>query len=111
LKKVAVVTGSTQGLGKAIARRLADEELIGGLMICGRNAANREGLVRDFGHRGCRREFVRADLSAVEDCRRVAEAARRTLDWIDNLVNSAATSERGTILNTRSELFNPRHGH
>jgi NAD(P)-dependent dehydrogenase (short-subunit alcohol dehydrogenase family) len=104
-KKVAVVTGSTQGLGEAIARRLVDEALIGGLVICGRNAENGERLAREFSERGCRTEFVRADLAAVEDCRRVAESARRAFDRIDILVNSAATSERGTILDTTPQLF------
>src|ERR1700688_1549296 len=94
-KKVAVVTGSTQGLGEAIARRLVDDAMIEGLVICGRNAANGERLAREFGTRGCRTEFVRADLAAVEDCRRVADAVRRVFDRIDILVNSAATSERG----------------
>jgi NAD(P)-dependent dehydrogenase (short-subunit alcohol dehydrogenase family) len=103
--KVAIVTGSTQGLGEAIARRLADERLIQGLVICGRNAQNGERLARELTTGGCRTEFVRADLAVVEDCRRVAETARRTFDRIDILVNSAATSERGTILETSPELF------
>jgi NAD(P)-dependent dehydrogenase (short-subunit alcohol dehydrogenase family) len=103
--KVAIVTGSTQGLGEAIARRLVDEALIGGLVICGRSAEKGERLAREFGARGCRTEFVRADLAVVEDCRRVTEAARRAFDRIDILVNSAATSERGTILDTTPELF------
>jgi NAD(P)-dependent dehydrogenase (short-subunit alcohol dehydrogenase family) len=103
--KVAVVTGSTQGLGEAIARRLVDEALIQGLVICGRSAENGERLAREFSARGCRTEFVRADLAVVEDCRRVTEVARRVFDRIDFLVNSAATSERGTILDTTPELF------
>jgi NAD(P)-dependent dehydrogenase (short-subunit alcohol dehydrogenase family) len=103
--KVAIVTGSTQGLGEAIARRLVDESLIQGLVICGRSAANGERLARDFSARGCRTEFVRADLAVVDDCRRIAETARRTFGRIDFLVNSAATSERGTILGTTPELF------
>jgi NAD(P)-dependent dehydrogenase (short-subunit alcohol dehydrogenase family) len=103
--KVAIVTGSTQGLGEAIARRLVDEGLIQGLVICGRSAANGERLAREFSGRGCRTEFVRADLAVVEDCRRVVETARRAFDRIDFLVNSAATSERGTILDTTPELF------
>jgi NAD(P)-dependent dehydrogenase (short-subunit alcohol dehydrogenase family) len=104
-KKVAVVTGSTQGLGEAIARRLVDESLIGGLVICGRSVEKGERLVREFSGRGCRTEFVRADLAAVEDCRRITDTARRVFDRIDILVNSAATSERGTILDTTPELF------
>jgi NAD(P)-dependent dehydrogenase (short-subunit alcohol dehydrogenase family) len=103
--RVAIVTGSTQGLGEAIARRLVDEALIGGLVICGRSAEKGEKLAREFSGRGCRMEFVRADLAVVEDCRRVIEAARRAFGRIDFLVNSAATSERGTILDTTPELF------
>jgi NAD(P)-dependent dehydrogenase (short-subunit alcohol dehydrogenase family) len=103
--KVAVVTGSTQGLGEAIARRLVDEALVGGLVICGRNVENGEQLAREFSARGCRTEFVRADLAVVEDCRRVIDAARHVFDRIDMLVNSAATSERGSILDTTPELF------
>lgn len=105
VQKVAIVTGSTQGLGEAIARRLVDERLIGGLVICGRNAANGERLADQLSVQGCRTEFVRADLAAIEDCRRVADTARRVFDRIDMLVNSAATSERGTIVNTSPELF------
>jgi NAD(P)-dependent dehydrogenase (short-subunit alcohol dehydrogenase family) len=105
VQKVALVTGSTQGLGEAIARWLVDEALIGGLVICGRSTANGERLAREFSARGCRTEYVRADLAAVEDCRRVAETARRVFGRIDFLVNSAATSERGTILDTTPEIF------
>jgi NAD(P)-dependent dehydrogenase (short-subunit alcohol dehydrogenase family) len=103
--KVAIVTGSTQGLGEAIARRLVDEGLIQGLVICGRSAERGARLAHELSARGCRTEFVPADLAVVNDCRRVAETARRTFDRIDWLVNSAATSERGTILDTTPELY------
>jgi NAD(P)-dependent dehydrogenase (short-subunit alcohol dehydrogenase family) len=103
--KVALVTGSTQGLGEAIARQLIDEHLIGGLVICGRNVDNGRCLAEEFTSRGCRTEFVAADLTQVEDCHRVIDAARRTFDRINYLVNSAATSERGSILDTSPELF------
>jgi NAD(P)-dependent dehydrogenase (short-subunit alcohol dehydrogenase family) len=103
--RVAIVTGSTQGLGEAIARRLVDEGLLGGLVICGRSAARGERLAGELIARGCRTEFVPADLAVVDDCRRVAETARRVFGRIDWLVNSAATSERGTILDTTPELF------
>jgi NAD(P)-dependent dehydrogenase (short-subunit alcohol dehydrogenase family) len=103
--KVAIVTGSTQGLGEAIARELIAEKMIGGLVLCGRNAGNGRRLAAEFCDRGCKTEFVAADLSRVEDCRNVIDAARRAFNRIDYLVNSAATSERGTILDSTPELF------
>jgi NAD(P)-dependent dehydrogenase (short-subunit alcohol dehydrogenase family) len=104
-QKVAIVTGSTQGLGEAIARRLLNDGLVGGLVICGRSAANGGRLAQEFGKLGCPTEFVEANLAVVEDVRRVVDRARRTFGRVDFLVNSAATSERGTILDTTPELF------
>ena len=103
--KVAIVTGSTQGLGEAIARELVSEKMIGGLVICGRNADNGQRLAAELAQDGCRTEFVVADLTRVDDCRKVVETARRAFHRVDYLVNSAATSERGTILDTSPELF------
>jgi NAD(P)-dependent dehydrogenase (short-subunit alcohol dehydrogenase family) len=102
---VAIVTGSTQGLGEAIARRLVDEGLVGGLVICGRSIEKGERLARALRERGCPTEYVEADLADVEACRRVIERARRAFGRVDMLVNSAATSERGTIMDTTPELF------
>src|SRR5438128_8652502 len=103
--KVAIVTGSTQGLGEAIARRLVEEGLVGGLVICGRTADRGQRLARALGERGCPTEYVEADLADVEACRQVVDRARQAFGRVDMLVNSAATSERGTILDTKPELF------
>src|SRR5262245_846629 len=102
---VAIVTGSTQGLGEAIARHLVVEKMIAGLVICGRKVEHGRRLAAEFTKRGCRAEFVTADLSRVEDCGRVIDAAQRGFGRIDYLVNSAATSERGGILDSTPELF------
>jgi NAD(P)-dependent dehydrogenase (short-subunit alcohol dehydrogenase family) len=103
--RAALVTGSTQGLGEAVARQLIAEKMIGGLVICGRNADNGRRLADELTSLGCRTEFVSADLTRVEDCQRIVETARRAFDRIDYLVNCAATSERGTILDSSPELF------
>ncbi|HVX10791.1 MAG TPA: SDR family oxidoreductase [Pirellulales bacterium] len=105
VERIAVVTGSTQGLGEAIARRLIDEAMISGLVICGRNADNGRRLASEFSARGCRTEYVPADLARVEDCQKIVQTARDTFGRIDFLVNSAATSQRGTILDTTPEGF------
>jgi NAD(P)-dependent dehydrogenase (short-subunit alcohol dehydrogenase family) len=103
--KVAIVTGSTQGLGEAIARQLIAEQMIGGLVICGRNAERGRGLAREFSGLGCATEFVTADLARVEDCLAVVDAARRAFGRVDYLVNSAASTDRGGILDSSPELF------
>jgi len=103
--RVAVVTGSTQGLGEAIARKLITDKLIGGLVICGRKVEDGRRLAAEFAKQGCPTEFVPADLSRIEDCRNVVATARRAFGRVDYLVNSAATSERGSILDSTPELF------
>jgi NAD(P)-dependent dehydrogenase (short-subunit alcohol dehydrogenase family) len=103
--KVAIVTGSTQGLGEAIARRLVAEGMIDGLVICGRNVEGGRQLAAEFSQRGCRTEFVAADLARIDDCRALVERARAAFGRVDYLVNSAATTDRGGILDTTPELF------
>jgi hypothetical protein len=104
-RQVAIVTGSTQGLGEAIARQLIDETMIAGLVLCGRNAANGLRLAGEFTGRGCPTEFVAADLARVEDCATIVATASRVFGRVDYLVNSAAITERGTILDSTPDLF------
>ncbi len=101
LGKTAVVTGSTQGLGAAIATLFA-ERGAEGILICGRNedrgqahAARLGGAVR----------FVQADLARTQDCARVIAEADRAFGRIDILVNAAGDTSRGTILDTSPMLF------
>lgn len=103
--KVAVVTGSTQGLGEAVARQLISDKLIGGLVICGRNVENGARLAKEFTAAGCRTEFVLAELSRPEDCQKIIKTAGDVFGRIDYLVNSAASTERGTIFDSSPELF------
>ena len=103
--KICVVTGSTQGLGAAIARRLA-EAGAAGLVTLGRSAAKgeavAEAITRDT---GVPVHFVKADLASVEDCRAVIAAADAAFGRVDVLVNAGALTDRGTILDTSPELF------
>jgi NAD(P)-dependent dehydrogenase (short-subunit alcohol dehydrogenase family) len=103
--KVCVVTGSTQGLGMAIARRLA-EAGAAGLITLGRNdAKGRAAAEAIMRMTGVRVHFVPADLGRVDDCRHVMAEAERMFGKIHVLVNAAARTDRGTILDTSPELF------
>jgi len=102
--KVAVVTGGTQGLGETIARLLADRGAAG-IVICGRNAKKGKVVAADLAKGGAKVKFVQADLGKVEDCRKVIAEADKAFKRVDVLVNVAANTHRGTILDTSPELF------
>lgn len=103
--KIAIVTGGTQGLGAAIARRFA-ENGAAGVVICGRNESRGKAIAAELNGTGkARVEFVRADLSSVEDCRQLVAATDTLFGRIDVLVNAGGISDRGTILDTDPELF------
>ena len=100
----AVITGGTQGLGEATARLFA-ERGAAGLVICGRNTERGEAVARDISGSGCPTEFVHAELADVDECRALIAAADKTFGKVHALVNCAAITDRGTILDTSPELF------
>ena len=102
--KVAVVTGGTQGLGAAIASLLAERGATG-VVICGRNAAKGQAQATALQALGTQGVYVQADLEKVEDCRKVVQQADTRFGRVDILVNAAALTDRGTILDTDPALF------
>jgi NAD(P)-dependent dehydrogenase (short-subunit alcohol dehydrogenase family) len=103
--KVAIVTGATQGLGAAIARELAARGAAG-LVISGRNKDRGAAVAaRIADETGTRTVFVAAELQKVEDCRAIVAEADRLFGRVDTLVNSAGSTDRGTILDTSPDLF------
>ena len=95
--QIAIVTGGTQGLGAAIATTFAQRRAKG-LVICGRNAAKGAAQATKIQQEtGVPVHFVAADLSQVEDCRRVVAEADERFGRIDILVNAAAVGIFGWI--------------
>jgi NAD(P)-dependent dehydrogenase (short-subunit alcohol dehydrogenase family) len=72
--KYAIVTGSSQGLGEAIAW-MFEARGAAGLIICGRNAERGKAIADDLYSDTGQVHFVQADLAAVEDCLRIVTAA------------------------------------
>jgi len=103
--KIAIVTGSTQGLGKAIAQRFA-ESGVTGLVTCGRRESQGMEVAQEItGQTGVPTKFIKGDLGCVEDCRNIVKFAEREFGRIDILVNAAAITDRGNLLDTSPELF------
>ncbi len=103
--KIAVVTGGTQGLGAAIARRLA-EAGAAGIVTCGRNAGKGEAVASDISSAtGCKVVFQPADLGKVADCQSVIARADAEFGRVDILANAAGITDRGDILRTDEALF------
>jgi NAD(P)-dependent dehydrogenase (short-subunit alcohol dehydrogenase family) len=102
--KIAIVTGGTQGLGEATAR-LFVERGAAGIVICGRNAQKGEAVKGMLETLGADTVYVQADLGKLDDVRRVVKAADDAFGRVDCLVNVAAITDRGTILDTSPELY------
>jgi NAD(P)-dependent dehydrogenase (short-subunit alcohol dehydrogenase family) len=102
--KVCMVTGATQGLGAAIARRLAAAGAEA-VVITGRNMKRGEVVAQSLRDIGTKAQFLRADFGRVEDCRHAMAETDRLFGRIDVLVNAGALTDRGTILDTSPELF------
>jgi NAD(P)-dependent dehydrogenase (short-subunit alcohol dehydrogenase family) len=97
--KVLVVTGGTQGLGAAIARRAAALGAAG-IVVVGRDALRGERVADELGGL-----FVRADLADADACAAVIDACEERFGRLDGLVNAAGLSSRGTLDDTSVELW------
>ncbi|MFO1132438.1 MAG: SDR family oxidoreductase [Hyphomicrobiales bacterium] len=102
--KTAVVTGSTQGLGEAIAHMFADRGVTR-MVICGRNAKNGARVKAALEAKKVKTVFVEADLLKMADVRKVIAACDASFGRIDALVNAAALTGRGTIWDTSEERY------
>jgi NAD(P)-dependent dehydrogenase (short-subunit alcohol dehydrogenase family) len=88
--QVAIVTGATRGIGRALTLSLA----AAGADVVGtaRDPAPAQSLADEVAALGATFTFVAADAGRYEDCRRVATTALEQHGHIDILLNNAGTS-------------------
>lgn len=92
-QRVALVTGGSLGLGKAIATRLAQEGA--SVVIAARGREVLERLAQELRDAGGRVVAIQADVSSVADCTRLVQETVAAFGRLDILVNNAGTSSRG----------------
>lgn len=99
----AIVTGGGQGVGLAIAAQLVAEGCRS-LALVGRDPAKLEAAAATLPSE-VRVARLAGDVSRVSECERLFEQAMEGLGGINVLINAAATSARGTLVDTAEETF------
>jgi 3-oxoacyl-[acyl-carrier protein] reductase len=107
--KLALVTGSSRGIGAAIAIRLAAE---GASVIVNYAAspARAEGVVNEIRKAGGHAKAVGADLSSTEGIRTLISSVDKVFGGkfggrLDILVNNAGTVDRGAFLDSSDQSY------
>ena len=94
--KVAVVTGGSEGIGKATALTLAREGAK--VAICARRQPLLDAVAAEITKAGGEVLAVAADMSKAADCERFINAVVQRFGGVDILLNNAGTSKRGNFL-------------
>lgn len=99
--KVVVVTGGTEGIGKALVEKL----LVAGAKVatCGRNQDKLYRLQSEFPSYSL--HAVIADVSLENDCRHFIESTKKVFGAIDILINNAGVSMRGLLKDTKVDVI------
>lgn len=103
-RKVALVTGATRGIGKAIALELADNGY--DIVLNYRNANDElKQTQKEIEGKNVNCFLVYGDISKFEDCENIAKQAIEEFGRIDVLVNNAGITRDGLIMRMKKEDF------
>jgi 3-oxoacyl-[acyl-carrier protein] reductase len=93
--KVALITGGTRGIGRAIAIKLAS--IGSAVAICGRDEAKLAAREREILALGVRAIALRADVTEQNDVTKLVEKVESALGPISILVNNAGMGSFGLV--------------
>jgi 3-oxoacyl-[acyl-carrier protein] reductase len=94
--KVALVTGSSRGIGRGVALTLAEEGC--DVMLTGRDEAALRAVVGEVEKRGREAAFETTDLRADGAAAALVDAVKRRYGRLDIVVNNAGATKRGDFL-------------
>ena len=105
-RKTVLITGSTDGVGRNVAERLAAS---GWRVIAhGRDRTRGEAVVERITQQGGAARFLAADLSSLAEVRSLAAAVQRDADGLDVLVNNAGIGTSGAKRELSADGFELR---
>jgi NAD(P)-dependent dehydrogenase (short-subunit alcohol dehydrogenase family) len=85
--KVAIITGASRGIGRALALRFAEEGAK--LMLTTTNPERAAGVVKEIEAKGGEAVAMKADISDENDTKKIAEKVMQQYGKVDILVNNA----------------------
>lgn len=100
-EKVVIITGSSRGIGKAIALAFAKEGA--SVVVSGRNKESLEKVVSEIEAIGSKVIAVKADVSKVDDAKNLIEKTLEEFGQIDILVNNAGITRDNLLLRLSEE--------
>ena len=103
-KKVALITGGTRGIGKAIAIKFAKQ----GYNLVINYVSDKtdvKGLEEEFKQYNIETLFIKTDVSKFDDCEKMVKDAIEKFGHIDVLVNNAGITKDNLILRMSVEDF------
>jgi len=101
---IAIINGGTQGLGEAVARKLA-EDGASGLVLAGRSEERGIALADELTAAGTDTVFVRADMADASAPAAIVDACSARFGTATALVNVAAATTRATLFTDTPEHF------
>jgi 3-oxoacyl-[acyl-carrier protein] reductase len=104
LRRTAIVTGASRGIGAAIARRLALDGLAVVVNYAG-DAQSAEAVVASIRSTGGQAEPVQADVSDPMAAHRLFDAAEKAFGGVDVVVNNAGIMTLAPISASDDEMF------
>ena len=105
--QVILISGGTQGLGLAIANQLIAQGCTK-VAITGRNPEKGKAAMAHLKAQGADALYVQCDAASIEDCQNVVSQTIDYFGTVDGLINAAADTSRGTLLDSSPELWD-RH--
>lgn len=96
--KVAVITGSGQGIGEGLARLFAEEGAR--VVVSDRKVETGQAVASSLITQGVEAMFIRADVGVEAECRALIDDTIKHFGHIDVLANCVGWSKRGTLEDT-----------